>query len=113
MPRRQLQDATEGRDRFGHILFRLCEPQREIAIRIVGRRGHERARPGHRFGSFSRLDQGENQVVGSLPGSRALGDREPVRVDGGIERAQPFERLSQEVLDLGIMRGEPCRLPQQ
>ena len=95
------------------VLFRLRQPQREVAIRIAGRLSDERASALHRFGSLARLDEGENQVVDGLPKVRALGHRPAVRVDGGVERAHALERFAEPVLHVGITRREPGRLPQQ
>ena len=109
----ELQDAPERADGFSHVLLRLRQPQREMTIRIVGRLSNERASALHRFGALARLDERENQVVDGLAKVRALGHRPAVRVDRGVERPHAVERFPEPVLNVGITRREPGRLPQQ
>src|SRR5438874_1689308 len=59
--RRELQRTTETADRFGVVLLRLRQPQREVRLGIVRRGVHQGARALDRFGSFARFDEREDE----------------------------------------------------
>ena len=109
----QLEHLAKGRDRALHVLLGLRQPQREVAIGIPRRLGDEHARTCHGFGPLAGLDERQNQVVRRLPERGTLGERVPERVDGGVERANAFERLPKPVLDVGVARGEPRGFPEE
>ena len=112
MSRVQFQGAAERRDRGIDILFGFGKAQGEVAVRILRRFGQERFRPRHRLLAVASLHQRQNEVVGRLSEPGPFGERTAERIDRGVERADAVERLSECVLDIGIVGGNARGVPE-
>ncbi len=113
MPRRQLQRVPQAVHGAGQVLLRLCQPQRKVPIGIIRRRSDHGARARDRFLPLAALHKRENQVVRGCLERRPLAERGLVRLDRGVEGANPFERFTESILDVRIARRQSTRFPEQ
>ena len=69
--------------------------------------------PADRFRAPPGLRQGDDQVVHRPAEVGPMLQRALVRIDGGIQGADPFECLAEPVLDVGVGRRGAGRGPQE
>ena len=95
------------------VLFRLGQSEREEPLGVGGLRRHPALGPADRVRAPPGLRQGDDQVVHRPAEVGPMLQRALVGVDGGIQGADPFERLAEPVLDVGVGRRGSGRGPQQ